>query len=43
MSLSIREEIDETDRTDSKSYTNVDSETDSNTSIEKPGQKKKKR
>ena len=37
LSPSIREEMDETDRTDSESYTDVDSETDSNASIEKPG------
>ena len=37
LSPSIREEIDETDKTDNESYTNVNSETDSNASIEKPG------
>ena len=42
LSPSIREEMDETDKTDSESYTDVDSETDSNASIEKPGQKKKR-
>src|SRR5438552_3119125 len=35
--------MDETDRTDSESYTDIASETDSNASLEKPGQKKKRR